>query len=65
MRSAAALGIVSFFLLGAVANAQFVPSGWMVQIPQEIALRTPWDSKVEYITRPSRSTTGCSAPASS
>jgi opacity protein-like surface antigen len=27
MRSAAALGIVSFFLLGAVANAQFVPSG--------------------------------------
>src|SRR5207253_2966308 len=27
MRSAAALGIVSFFLFGAVANAQFVPSG--------------------------------------
>lgn len=27
MRRAAALGIVSFYLLGAVANAQFVPSG--------------------------------------
>jgi hypothetical protein len=40
-----------------------VPSGRIVQMPQEISLRMPCDSSVLNMIRPSLSSTGCSAPA--